>query len=189
VLILVPTEYERDLLFSSRPPAPVAVCGFGLAAAGAKAAHAIATLDAAANGVVLVGAAGTYDESRHPLGSALVAGAVVCDGIGAGGKSPAQLGFGGQDTLELNPPGGPALVSVAQASGDTRAADAVAARHPGAAAEEMEGYAVALAAATFGVPVSIVRGISNRAGDRDSSRWRMDDALAAARDRLAEVLA
>ena len=189
MLVLVPTEYERDLLFAGNAPAPVAVCGFGLAAAGVNAAHAIATMEAAANGVVLVGAAGTYDESRHPLGSALVAGAVACDGIGAGGQSPAQLGFGGEDTVRLSPPEGPALVSVAQASGDAHAAAAVAARHPGAAAEEMEGYAVALAAARFGVPVSIVRGISNCAGDRDRSRWRMAEALAAARDRLAEVIA
>jgi futalosine hydrolase len=189
VLILVPTEYERDLLFAGRPPAPVAVCGFGLAAAGVNTAHAIATLDAAADGVILVGTAGTYDEGRHPVGSAVVAGAVMCDGIGAGGKSPAELGFGGEDTLSLSPPGGPALVSVAQASADVHAAGAVAARHPGAAAEEMEGYAVALAAARFGVPASVVRGISNRAGDRDRARWRMDEALAAARDRLSEVIA
>ena len=188
MLILVPTEYERGLLFADGAPAPVAVCGFGLAAAGVHAAHAIATLDAAAGGVVLVGAAGTYDESRHPLGSALVAGTVSCDGIGAGGKSPSQLGFGGEDTLALSPPGGPALVSVAQASGDAKTAEAVAARHPGASAEEMEGYAVALAAARFGVPVSIVRGIANRAGDRDRSRWRVEEALAAARERLAEVI-
>jgi len=189
VLILVPTEYERDLLFGGRSPAQVAVCGFGLAAAGVNAAHAIATLPAASDGVVLVGAAGTYDEGRHPVGSAIVAGAVACDGIGAGGKTPAELGFGGDDTLSLSPPGGPAVVSVAQASADIHAADGVAARHPGAAAEEMEGYAVALAAARFGVPASVVRGISNRAGDRDLSRWRMDDALAAARDRLSEVIA
>jgi futalosine hydrolase len=189
VLILVPTEYERDLLFADGGPAPVAICGFGLAAAGVNAAHAVATHAAAADGVVLVGAAGTYDESRHPVGSALLAGAVVCDGIGAGGKTPAELGFGGQDALALSPPGGPSLVSVAQASGDAHAAGAVAARHPGAAAEEMEGYAVALAAARFGVPLSIVRGISNRAGDRDPSRWRMAEALAAARERLSEVIA
>jgi futalosine hydrolase len=188
VLILVPTEYERDLLFADQRSAQVVVCGFGLAAAGVNAAHAIATVPAAADGVVLIGAAGTYDENRHPLGSALVAGAVECDGIGAGGKSAAELGFGGEDTLTLSPPGGPALVSVAQASADPHAAGVVAARHPGAAAEEMEGYVVALAAVRFGVPVSIVRGISNRAGDRDHSRWRMAEALAAARDRLSEVV-
>jgi futalosine hydrolase len=188
MLILVPTEYERDLLFGDGAPAPVMVCGFGLAAAGVNTAHAIATMEAAADGVALVGAAGTYDESHLPLGSALVAGAVACDGIGAGGKSPAQLGFGGEDTLRLSPPDGPALVSVAQASGDLQTAAAVASRHPGAAAEEMEGYAVALAAARFGVPVSIVRGISNRAGHRDPSQWRIAEALAAARARLSEVI-
>jgi futalosine hydrolase len=45
----------------------------------------------------------------------------------------------------------------------------------------MEGFAVALAARAFGVRLSVVRGISNVAGDRDQSRWRMREALTAAR--------
>jgi len=75
VLVLVPTELESGLLFPDRPPAALAVCGFGLAAAGAGAAHAIAEhRDEAARGVVLVGAAGTYDATSHPIGSAVMAG-------------------------------------------------------------------------------------------------------------------
>jgi futalosine hydrolase len=45
----------------------------------------------------------------------------------------------------------------------------------------MEGFAVALAAQRFGVRLTIVRGISNVAGDRDQSRWRLGEALTAAR--------
>ncbi len=185
----MPTEYEREILFGAGEPAPVVVCGFGLAAAGVNAAHAIATRRRAArDGVLLVGAAGTYDESRHPLGSALVAGSVRCHGIGAGGRTPFQLGFAGEDTVDLVPADGPEIVSVAQASRDRRSAAAVAARYPQAAAEEMEGYAVALAAHRFGVPITIVRGISNRAGYRDRGGWLIRQGLEAAGARLAEVL-
>ncbi len=188
-LILVPTDRERALVFAEGAPAPVAVCGFGLAEAGAGAAHAFAVhTAAAARGAVLVGAAGTYDADRHPVGSALVAGSVRCDGIGAGGRTPAELGFGAADVLPLALEG-PEILSVAAASADAGAAAARAAGHPAAAAEEMEGYAVALAARRFGVPLAIVRGISNVAGDRDVARWRLREALAAAAGRLPELLA
>jgi futalosine hydrolase len=187
-LILVPTRREHDLVFAGGAPANVAICGFGLAEAGAGAAHAIALQPAAAaRGVVLLGAAGTYDPARAPVGSALVAGSVACDGIGAGGRTPAELGFGTADVLPL-PADGPELVSVAAASADAEAAAAVAARHPAAVAEEMEGYAVALAARRFGVPLTILRGISNRAGDRDPTGWRLREALQAAAARLPELL-
>jgi futalosine hydrolase len=188
-LILVPTGRERALALDGVPQAPVAICGFGLAEAGVGAAHAIALHpQAAAQGVVLLGAAGTYDAERAPVGSAVVAGSVTCDGIGAGGQTPAELGFGTADVLPLFGDG-PEVVSVATASADAAAAAAVAARHPGAIAEEMEGYAVALAARRFGVRLAIVRGISNRAGDRDPAGWRLADALAAAAARLPELLA
>src|SRR2546423_15528097 len=85
VLVLVPTELESGLLFPDGPPAPLAVCGFGLAAAGAGAAHAIAEhRDAAAGGVILVGAAGTYDGAAHPVGSAGRVRAVRAGRRGAG---------------------------------------------------------------------------------------------------------
>ena len=164
------------------------MCGFGLAEAGPGAAHAFALhAEAAARGAVLVGAAGTYDPDRHPVGSALVAGSVRCSGIGAGGRTPGELGFGAADVLPLDVEG-PEILSVAAASGDAQAAAARAAGHPAAAAEEMEGYAVALAARRFGVPFAIVRGISNVAGDRDLARWRLREALEAAAARLPELL-
>jgi futalosine hydrolase len=51
---------------------------------------------------------------------------------------------------------------------------------PVAAAEDMEGFGVALACRLAGVPLTIIRGISNTAGDREHARWRMPEALAAA---------
>jgi futalosine hydrolase len=180
MLILVPTALESDLLFPDGAPGQIVVCGFGLAAAGAGAAHAIAVHPAAAaDGIVLVGAAGTYDTGRHPVGSAMIAGSIRCEGIGAGSgdghRSAAALGFAESDAIELGD--GNELLSVTAAAGSAREAAERKARHPAAAGEEMEGYAVAVAAGLFGVGLTIVRGFSNAAGDRDRAGWRLADAL------------
>ncbi|MEU8351332.1 futalosine hydrolase, partial [Streptomyces sp. NPDC048845] len=58
-------------------------------------------------------------------------------------------------------------------------AAALAERHPGAAAEAMEGFGVAEAAAAHGVPVLEIRAVSNPVGPRDRAAWRIPDALAA----------
>jgi futalosine hydrolase len=185
-LILVPTEAEAELLGDALP-GPVRVCGFGLAAAGAGAAHAIATHpEDAGGGVVLAGAAGTYDLDRLPIGTAVDAGGVRIDGIGAGGVGPAALGFAESDVLVVDGDGGE-LLSVAEAAATPADAAARAGRHPTAVGEEMEGFAVAVAAALFGVQLRIVRGASNVAGDRDHASWRMADALSAVRETLREL--
>src|SRR5262249_30247072 len=58
-------------------------------------------------------------------------------------------------------------------------------RHPAVLAEDMEGYAVALAARLAAVPLAIVRGACNEAGERDPPRRRRADALAPCRAPLA----
>jgi futalosine hydrolase len=63
-----------------------------------------------------------------------------------------------------------------------------ASRFDHALAEDMEGFAVALACALRGTPLRIVRGVSNEVGDRAPERWRIPAALAAARERAIEVL-
>jgi futalosine hydrolase len=184
VLTLVPTELEAGMM-TAPLPTPLALCGFGLAEAGVRAAHAIATHPAAADGVILLGAAGTYDARAYPVGSAIVAGRVRCHGIGADGRSPEALGFGAPEVLPLAGDG-PEIISVAEASHAEAAAE-IARSHPAAAAEEMEGYAVALAARAFGVDLWIVRGISNVAGDRDVSGWALPEAIQAACMRIPEI--
>ncbi|HEY7258313.1 MAG TPA: hypothetical protein VH459_04550 [Gaiellales bacterium] len=136
--------------------------------------------------MLLAGAAGTYDPGRLPIGAALDAGAVAIDGIGAGGAGPAALGFAESDVIDLAGSGGE-LLSVAEAAATPAAAAERAVRHPAAVGEEMEGFAVAVAAALFGVPLRIVRGASNLAGDRNRSAWRMADALAAVRALILET--
>ena len=56
-------------------------------------------------------------------------------------------------------------------------------------AEDMEGFGVALACRLGGVPLGIVRGISNDAGDRDKSRWQIPAALTAAAELALRILA
>ena len=158
--------------------APVELCGFGLAEAGVCAMDAIRRHRA--RSVLLAGCAGSYDDSRAAVGTALALGEVRCFGIGAGGRTAAELGFAESDVRSLHGGRGLAL-SVAAASSSPAEAAARAAAHPGALIEEMEGYAVALAAKASGVSCSMVRGVSNLAGDRDHQRWRMSEALTAAR--------
>ena len=160
------------------------VCGFGLAAAGAGAAHAIATHPADAEaGVVLVGAAGTYDPDRFAIGTAIDArGPHRRHRRRRGGTGPARLRRGRRDRLG----GADGELFSWPRRRDRAAAPSERGRHPSALAEEMEGFAVAVAAGLFGVPLRIVRGASNRAGDRNHAEWRMAEALAAARARVLE---
>ena len=55
-------------------------------------------------------------------------------------------------------------------------------------AEDMESFSVAVACTMARIPLTIVRGISNIAGDRDKVRWRIADALHATADTVLEVL-
>lgn len=61
-------------------------------------------------------------------------------------------------------------------------------RYPTAVAEEMEGFAVALACRLEKVPLTIIRGISNRAGDRDKANWRIAEALEGAADLCCQTI-
>jgi futalosine hydrolase len=75
-------------------------------------------------------------------------------------------------------------------SASASAAEAAARRagHPRALLEDMEGYAVALAALLAGAPLAILRAVSNSVGERDKSRWEVHAALAALRAALTPLL-
>ena len=57
-----------------------------------------------------------------------------------------------------------------------------------ALAENMEGYALALAGHRFGCRTAEIRGISNGAGDRDKSRWNFEKAMVPPQKVLLEYL-
>ena len=205
-LVLVPTALELarlEDLGGLGPTAIVVPCGFGPIAAAARTAELLCRLTPAR--VILVGIAGAFDVQRDPLGSALEFGAVAVTGVGVGsGKAhvpPPALGFPQWpasdhpshpavfDRLELARRGGPLLLTTCAASASVEEASERRARFPEARAEDMEGFAVALACSVAGVPLSIVRGISNAVGDRVSEHWSIPRALAGARELALAVLA
>lgn len=69
------------------------------------------------------------------------------------------------------------LLTVCSATANPSEARWRSERFPNALAEDMEGYAVALACKTMGLPLSIVRGFSNVVGERDKANWEIRDAL------------
>jgi futalosine hydrolase len=200
-LVLVPTELElarlSDLGGFPGSGARVEICGFGPVAAAARTAELLAHLFPAQ--VLLVGIAGCYDEAELPVGSAASFREAAIEGIGVGeGErllAPPALGFPqwpareGRDAIEDRVPLAPAhsgvlarlLLSTCAASDSPAQAASRRRRFPAAAAEDMEGFAVAFACALARVPCTVVRGISNVAGDREAANWRIPAALAAAR--------
>ena len=215
--LLLDDASARTLAAAAGHPCPVrvgeitihaALCGFGLAAAGAGASHAAAGLATAGgvSGLYLVGIAGTYAPGHAPVGSAILGTAATCWGIGVGEgaahRSAAALGWRQAwgdaqvvsecERLELAHPPMAAvageILSVTAASASVEDAARRSATNPEALVEDMESFAVALAARLCGLPLTVVRGLSNVAGDRDRASWRIPQALASARQLLIEIL-
>ncbi|MER6997606.1 futalosine hydrolase [Streptomyces sp. NPDC000410] len=143
--------------------------------------------------VVSAGIGGGFQPAA-PLGSIVVADAIVGADLGAGTPegylSVEELGFGRSVHVPsplskriaqaLDAVYGPVL-TVSTVTGTAERAAELTGRHPGAAAEAMEGFGVAEAAAAHGVPVAEIRAVSNAVGPRDRAAWRIGEALAALR--------
>ena len=170
------------------PVLDVLAAGAGPAAAAAATATALARTryDLA----VSAGIGGGFAPAV-PVGGLVVADAIRAADLGSqtpeGFADAAELGYG---VVEYRPPAALAaalaaatgavlgtVLTVSTATGTAARAAELAARHPGAAAEAMEGYGVACAAALHGVPVAEVRAVSNPVGPRDRSAWRVPAAL------------
>jgi len=194
----------------------VALCGFGPVAAAARTAQLLA--EHAPDRVLLVGIAGRLDD-RLAVGAAYEFERIACYGVGAGsgGQFVPAAAMGWQqwpgDADGVSPHGGDPIgdeigdltsCTVCGDAGGGRAgllltvcaaaasAEDVRLRKqtfPAAAAEEMEGFAVAFACRLRSVPVGIIRGISNTAGDRDTSRWQVATAVEAAGRLALQVVA
>lgn len=205
LLVLVPTAVERPVIETAiGEQAHVELCGFGPIAAAARTAALVARH--APRLVLLVGIAGRFDE-RLAIGSATCFGEVACYGVGAGTGAafepaaalgwpqwpgdPAGAGAAIGDLIACAPaPPATGLLLTACAASASEADVADRLRlFPTALAEDMEGYGVALACRLAGVPLRIVRGISNTAGDRDKRRWRVTAALEAAAALAGTILA
>lgn len=186
-----------DLLAAGVGPAAVA-CGTATALTAAALAGEPYGL------VVSAGIAGGFQPAA-PVGSLVVADAIVIADLGAqtaeGFVPVTELGFGttrhlppaelARGAAELTGAAFGTVLTVSTVTGSAERAAELMDRHPGALAEAMEGFGVAEAAAAHGVPVLEVRAISNPVGPRDRAAWRIGDALAALTDafrRLVPVL-
>lgn len=210
-LILVPTPTELDILSPllhdviEAPECVAELCGFGPITAASMSARLLSQYKP--DRVLLVGIAGGIGDV-HAIGGSVVFREVGCYGIGAGTGSEyltaAQLGWdqwsdrNGTDTIgDVLPIGfdrrpsehrSSLLVTCMSASAS---ADDVAMKlsgFPEAVAEDMEGFGVAVSCRFAGVPLEIVRGISNRAGDRALSGWKIVDALESAAQLTRKIL-
>ena len=174
----------------------VIVGGVGPAAAAAATAAGLA-LGGAYDLVVSAGIAGGFRSRGVDLADVVVASEIV----------PADLGLhlddGLMDPVQLEWLSGPLLtdpglselfvqagrarrgpiVTVGTMTGTDLRAEELAARHPEALAEAMEGAGVAIAATQWGVPFAEVRVISNFVGRYNKKEWAKDRAL----DALTEV--
>ena len=194
----MPTEIERQHL-ASQPRfnayGPSELCGFGPVAAAARTTSQIAIHKP--DRVLLIGIAGTFNASVLPVGSAAFLPRVIMHGIGVGTDEtfvPAgEMGFqhwrgeGEEsaigDEIILSTPCSSisgSLLTCSAASASAQDMRNRLDRYPGVVAEDMEGYAVALACRLENVPLVIVRGISNVVGDRLSKNWQIPQALIAA---------
>ncbi|WP_165989956.1 futalosine hydrolase [Streptomyces sp. YIM 98790] len=182
----------------------VLAAGVGTAAAAARTAAALtaAALAGEPYGLVISAGIGGGFVPVTGVGGTVVASRIVAADLGVrtaeGFLSVAELGFG---TCEHLPPAGLAeaaagaagavlgpVLTVATATGTAQGAAELAARCPGAAAEAMEGFGVAEAAAPQEVPVLEVRTVSNAVGPRDRSAWRIAEALQALTEAFGKLL-
>ncbi len=216
ILVATAVPAERDTVaaaFASatrRDMYDVLAAGVGSAAAAAATATALTTAarTEAPYGpydlVVSAGIGGGFQPDA-PVGSLVLADEITVADLGAetpeGFVPVTELGFG---AVSHRPPealvqemaavtGGRTgtILTVSTVTGSAERATELRRRHPRALAEAMEGFGVAEAAASHGVPVLELRTVSNPVGPRDRAAWRIGDALAAlgeAFEKIAPVL-
>jgi futalosine hydrolase len=80
------------------------------------------------------------------------------------------------------------ILTLACMTGRDDDAQRLAARHPEAIAEAMEGFGVAASAKRAGLPFAEIRAISNLVGTRDRSTWNMRGAFDALSKAFAELV-
>ncbi len=200
ILVVTAVEAEAAAVARGLPttdhPLAVHAVGVGPAAAAAGTARLLALAEAAGapwRAVLSAGIGGGWADAV-PVGGTVLGTACVAADLGAdspdGFLSLDALGFGSATApvhagllaaVRAGLPGavaGPVL-TVSTVTGTAAGAAALRARHPGAVAEAMEGYGVAVAAVAAGIPFLELRTVSNPVGPRDRSAWRLGEAFAA----------
>ena len=193
MVVCVATEFEGALL---RPHVPVLVTGVGAVNAAFSLTRFLEREGASA--VIVCGIAGAYPQSGLAAGSVVCAESECYGDLGAdsadGFLDMQALGFplipGPQPIYNVLPmqlfpvPQRARFVTVNTCTGSDEAARRLESRTGGGAVESMEGAAIAHVATLFGIPCGEIRGISNRAGNRNRATWRVKDAAAAAQQSL-----
>ncbi|MCA1224096.1 futalosine hydrolase [Streptomyces sp. 8L] len=199
VLVVTAVPAEAEAGSAGSPRLDVLAGGVGPAAVAAATARALARAEAAGTpyGLVVSAGIGGGFAPHAPLGSVVVADEILAADLGADtpdGFLPVEdLGFG---RGAHRPPVGlttrmaerltasadfPAVLApvltVSTVTGTARRTVELTARHPRAAAEGMEGFGVAEAAALHSLPCAEIRAISNVVGPRDRAAWRIGAAL------------
>jgi futalosine hydrolase len=199
VLVMTAVEAEKQAVLrglSGDSRFEVRVAGVGPIAAAVSTATELVTATSGYDLVVSAGIGGGF-ANQAEIGSIVVGSEVIAADLGAqtpnGFISLDELGFGrnkGQidqtlasrlvDRLstKLSVHYGP-ILTLSTVTGTEATAIELAQRVTGAAAEAMEGYGVAEAANSSGIPFIEIRAISNLVGPRDRAAWRIGDALAA----------
>lgn len=198
VLIMTAVEAERDVVLrglGDKDNIDVSLAGVGPVAAAANTAKALAVKE---YGLVISTGIGGGFPTKAEVGSLVVADQIVSADLGVetleGFLSLDELKFGTtkvqsdpemvkQTAEAMRAAGlmvsvGP-IITVSTATGTAESSEERGRRVPGAVAEGMEGYGVALAAELFGVPALEIRAISNEVGPRDRNAWKMKEAFAA----------
>jgi futalosine hydrolase len=165
------------------------------------------------SGILNIGIAGSFDLALAPLGSAVAATSEVYADYGIAGDdglaNAAGFGFpqwenGAQRVVQrvelcpekaaqaMNLRLSPVVtrgtgLTVAGVTGTLKRAQALAALH-GALTESMEGFALALACLTRGLPFLEVRTISNGVGEANRAKWKLNEAMAGLGTVLAGML-
>lgn len=205
LLVVTAVEAERDAILrdigsNSAPQIEVVVAGVGPVAASVGTATALRGLTHVTL-VISAGIAGGF-AGRVAVGDIAVADRITFADLGArvddGFLTLSEMGLRQDSSYAVTDSrvrerlagapvrvGGGEVLTLACMTGTDDEAARLAARHPHAIAEAMEGFGVAAAALNAGVPFAEIRAISNLIGKRDPSTWNMQGAF----DALAQAFA
>lgn len=198
LLICTATPFESSLLRQRlNNAAGIRIVETGVGAVNAAHAVTLAIAQAKPSAIINCGVGGAYALSELRVGDVACADLEIYGDLGA--DSPAgfldmrALGFPvvaeptrlyNEIPMQLFPAERRVkFVTVSTCTGTTAAAGAIQ-RRTGGAIENMEGAAVAHVAHLHRVPVGEIRGVSNMVIDRDTTKWRLKEAAAAAQETL-----
>lgn len=217
IILACATEMERRALLSGLEESGMraadrilsCVTGVGPVASGIRAGEALARYPRV-RGMINAGICGSFDLERFPLGEICVAQKEIWPEYGVRMETDttpleyrmfSDMKLPVANEIDLDPSSGAAAMNlrlpedwrrgvsltVAGVSGDPGRAESLRRRYD-AATENMEGFALALAALRRGIPFLEIRTVSNLAGERDKEKWNFRQALAALRGILPALL-